>query len=61
MSPSTGVSAQRQPSPAAGDRQAEPVVWPDPSPVDDWWKEVMGMRGRTDSGHRRDADPAEAP
>ncbi|WP_459546701.1 hypothetical protein [Nocardia sp. X0981] len=60
MSPSAGVPAQHQLSPATGDRQAEPVVWPDPSPVGDWWEEVMGMRGRTGPGNRCAADPAEA-
>ncbi|MET8652248.1 hypothetical protein [Nocardia aurea] len=24
----------------------QPVVWPDPSPLNRWWEEVMGLSGR---------------
>ncbi|EME15409.1 hypothetical protein [Rhodococcus triatomae] len=28
----------------------EPLVWPDPSPLHDWWIDVMTKRGR-DAAH----------
>ncbi|WP_155981358.1 hypothetical protein [Nocardia sp. BMG111209] len=39
-------------TPNSGDR---PVVvhWPDPSPLRDWWEQIMGIDpGRATSGHR---------
>ncbi|WP_405177573.1 hypothetical protein OG225_25185 [Nocardia sp. NBC_01377] len=29
------------------DTEEQPVKWPDPSPLADWWEQVMGLDKRT--------------
>ncbi|MET7767188.1 hypothetical protein [Nocardia sp. NPDC005366] len=33
--------------------EAGPVVWPDPSPLSEWWETVMGLSTRAVNGGRR--------